>query len=258
MLPMDAEPIIRIARDGEELGAWNRFEIRQFLAAGSLVISDQFFDENDGGWHTLIPVFRRKTNIFDWGGEDDRPFYYISEGYIIGPRLAGEIDALFASGYLSGDTWVAFVGGERWFTIAELNNLAESENQPSVGDHAGEAFSRYVQGDKIGAAMAGFKAVGSLWKEITKPDAITSKNLSVWTGDPSYPGDAAIVDFIVGAGFPITKSVRYGSGKATVLGITFPTIEIATAARDTLEGKDVTPTFSLFLEQLENQAVKQD
>lgn len=71
-----ADSSLTIRRGTEILGAWNKFEIRQFIDSGALLPTDEFTDPETGEWHPLLPPYRRRYSFFDWAGEVDMQWYY--------------------------------------------------------------------------------------------------------------------------------------------------------------------------------------
>jgi hypothetical protein len=143
----------RVARDGQELGAWTIIEIRQCVAAGSLLTSD-LVCADDETWSPMLPVLRRRFGPFDWGGEDDRLFYYIRDGFVHGPRLIEEILAMHSAGYLPGDTSISSLGWEQWLSIEETLRIAGTDEgaEPST-EHFEAAKQQLLNGNIFSAAI---------------------------------------------------------------------------------------------------------
>lgn len=243
---MDTEPIITIRRSGEELGGWDRFQIRQFISSGAIVPSDEFYDEEQQKWFPLVPSYRRKWNTFDWSDDDDRQWYYIKDGFIHGPRLIDEIGAMHDAGYLPDDTLVCFVAAEEWMTIAEI--IAQDPEEPleaTAKDHANEAINAFRQGDNIGAGISGFKAIGKFFKNLTASEPITSEWLCVGLDGKGTPSAHSIIEHITNAGFSVMDHEFAGEGKDRKLCIRFSDIAEATRARDELECGEVAGGFLL-------------
>lgn len=232
---MSTEPKMKIRRDGQEIGAWDRFEIRNFLSQGSLLVTDEVFLEEEDRWISLVPAYRRKWNLYDWSDEEDQLWYYVSDGYIIGPRIIGEISTLFEAGYLSDDTLITSVGQNDWCSIGDL--LAESPTEDlevSAKEHAGDAFKKLVDGDKIGAGLSGFRALGKLWKDFTKEEELISEWLCLKRSD-DMPPETEIAKVIEGTGFSPLTTEYFDSEDECMIAYCFSSIEEATQVRDTLQ-----------------------
>ena len=245
---MDTEPTIRIRRSGEELGEWDRFQIRLFIASGAILPSDEFYDEEGQRWLPIIPSYRRKWNMFDWSDEDDRLWYYIKDGFIHGPRLIDEIDAMHSAGYLPPETLVSFVAAGDWITIAEL--VAESPDESmeaSAKDHANEAINALRQGDNIGAGISGLKAIGKIFKAWTAPGAITSEWLSIELDGPRTPSLHAIIEHFSKAGYSVIDYEFLDDGKDRELCLRFSDVAEAQRVRDQLDGEIIGDDFMLTL-----------
>ena len=147
---MEQPVLFHIARDGETLGSWTGLDIRQFLANGQLLITDQYYDEGAQTWRPFIPSPKRRTLQFDWQGEDDDLWFYIKDGFIHGPRHSEEIDALHASGFLPPNSLLSFVGAESWFTYTDV-----VPPQPAQADaeHLDAAKLQLKQGNLLSAAV---------------------------------------------------------------------------------------------------------
>ena len=155
--------VVRIARDGEELGAWTGLEIRQFVASGALLTSD-LASEDGTSWTQLLPSPKRRYNHFDWGGEDDQLWYFIRDGFIHGPRLIEEIGALIDADYLTMETLVSSLGMESWLSVGDLFQMAQSEqSSPQSTEHLDAAKQHLMSGNLLSAAFNfGVHVVGAL------------------------------------------------------------------------------------------------
>ena len=107
---MNEDPIIYIARNGENIGSWPASQIRQMVLSNQLLLTDHYFEEEDQTWRQILPQPQRRTLFFDWAGKDDKLWYYIKDGFIHGPRVAEEIDALYKAEYLQGSTLLCMLG----------------------------------------------------------------------------------------------------------------------------------------------------
>lgn len=249
---MHNEPVITIRRSGEELGSWDRFQIRQFVSSGAIVPSDEFYDEEQQKWFPLVPSYRRKWNMFDWSDDDDRLWYYIKDGFIHGPRLIDEIGALHDAGFLPAETLVCFIAAEEWMTLAEI--IAQAPDEPleaTAKDHANEAINALWEGDKIGAGISGLKAIGKFFKNITAEEPITSEWLCVALDGKETPSSQSIIEYIAEAGYIVADHEFAGEGKDRKLCIKFSDISEAARARDDLECEEIAGGFMLFFSNRE-------
>lgn len=153
---------ISIRRNGELLGAWGKFEIRQFLASGPLLVTDEALDPETNSWLPLLPPYRRRYSLFDWADEDDLMFYYYRDGYIHGPRTPDEIDALVDAGFLTDSHPVTLVGSDQWWRLGELLNDESDDGHEEAGEpedvsHLIAARDHVLSGNfKAAAVNAGF------------------------------------------------------------------------------------------------------
>lgn len=235
---MNDEHLHRIRRDGVELGAWDKFTLRQCIAAGSIFPSDEVFLEEDGGkWVPLVPPYRRKYVVFDWAGEDDLPWFYVKDGAIHGPRHLDEIAALCEVGVLTPEAPVTHVGAEKWSTVAELlSSLPEDE--PGAIECANASVQRWVSGDYIGAGIEGAKAVGKFWKKLIEAPPITSERLYL-TLDEQRPSLGEILAYAQKQGIAIVRHEKIKVRDADFLELNFDSVATASAARDLLELKRI-------------------
>lgn len=127
-----SEQVITIRRDGEEIGSWNKFEIRQYIESGAILPTDEFFYSESNEWKPLLPQYRRKYSFFDWAGDDDIQWYYYKNGYMYGPRTSDEIDALAGAGLIEETDMICFVGADAWSSYGELIN--DQEEASDDGD----------------------------------------------------------------------------------------------------------------------------
>lgn len=147
-----SDPSITIRRGGETLGAWNKYEIRQFIESGALVPTDEFYEEETDEWSPLLPPHRRRYPFFDWAGEDDMQWYYYKEGYMHGPRTSDEIDALAAAGFIQETDMVCFIGAAGWIAYGELSEGGADAVEPEDARHWEAAREHIITGNWIAAA----------------------------------------------------------------------------------------------------------
>jgi hypothetical protein len=149
---MKEDPVMHIARNGENIGSWPASQIRQMIVSNQLLLSDHYYDEDSQTWRQILPEPRRRTALFDWAGEDDRLWFYIKDGFIHGPREADEIEALYGSGYISGSTLLCVLGALEWVAY---DKLVSSEDAKPAADqeHFDAARNQLIQGNLIGAAL---------------------------------------------------------------------------------------------------------
>jgi hypothetical protein len=186
--------------------------------------------------------------MFDWSDENDSLWYYIKDGFMHGPRLIDEIDAMHVAGYLPPETLVCFVAAGDWITIEEL--VAQSPDEPleaTARDHATEAINALRQGDKIGAGISGFKAIGKIWKDWTAPEAITSEWLCVDLVGQKAPSLHSIIEHYSKAGFSVLDHEFQGNDKDRELCLRFSDAAEAQRARDQLDGEMIGEDFILIL-----------
>lgn len=146
---------ISIRRNGELIGSWDKFEIRQYVANGSLVLTDEAMDPESGEWGPLIPPYRRKHLLFDWSDEEDHLCYYVRDGHIHGPRTVDEIEALIAAGYLTGENLFASLGSDQWMRVQEIlddDSDSEFEGEPD-NSHFNAAKDHVLTGNFTAAAV---------------------------------------------------------------------------------------------------------
>lgn len=143
---------ITIRRGSETLGAWNKFEIRQFIESGALLPTDEFHEEETDEWSPLLPPHRRKYSFFDWAGEDDMQWYYYKDGYMHGPRTSDEIDAFAAAGFIQNSDLVCFIGAADWIAYAELAEGGADAVAPEDAKHWDAAKEHIITGNWIAAA----------------------------------------------------------------------------------------------------------
>lgn len=149
---MNEDTIIHVARDGENIGAWPMLQIRQMVAAGQILLTDHYYDEDEQKWLLFLPQPRRSTLPFDWSGADDHLWFYIKDGFIHGPRQAEEIDALYKAGFITGPTSLCILGAEEWFTYDELLD-SQGVKAAAGQDHLDTAKNMLLQGNILGAAL---------------------------------------------------------------------------------------------------------
>ena len=150
---MSTEKMITVRRNGEVLGTWDKFEVRQFIASGALLLTDEFVNEEAEEWKPLVPAFRRRHLLFDWAEEDDALWFYVREGMIYGPRTGAEIEALLATGYLSDDNLVCTLGAPSWERVGDLT--AEEHVDPEASDERHwEAAKGHAMSGNLWAAAA--------------------------------------------------------------------------------------------------------
>ena len=235
---MSEKPLNRIRRGNEELGAWDRYALRQFIAAGSILPSDEVFVEEDGGrWIPLLPPYRRKYNFFDWTDEGDLPWYYIKDGAIFGPRHIDEIGALCETGQLAPDGFVAHIGADKWITVGELLSAVPAD-EPDAADHANVSIQKWTQGDFVGAGVEGAKAIGKFWQKFTEPAPITTERLYVPLGE-GRPSPTSVLSFIELEGISFSEQNEIPAKGGFFLELVFDSVESAIAARDALNFKKV-------------------
>lgn len=226
----------RVRRDSVELGCWDKFEVREFIARGSLMLSDETYLEDLEKWVSLIPAYRRGWNLFDWKDDDDQLWFYIRDGYIHGPRLLAEVNALYESGFLPGDVLITSIESKDWASIADLLADSDSDNlEVTAKAHANEALEKFLEGDKIGAGVSGVMALGKAWKNFTKPELITSEWLCVAIDTPESPPTSAISNAISDAGFVILDYEDCMQGESKMLALKFDSVDEATQVRDALQ-----------------------
>jgi hypothetical protein len=148
---MNTEQLITIRRDGEILGEWNKFDIRQFLESGAILPTDEAKDEDE--WFPLLPAHRRRYSFFDWAGDDDNQFYYYRDGYMHGPRTGEEVDAFIASGFLVPTDLVAFIGAEEWIACEDLTEGVSDACEEVSVEHLDAAKELIKTGDWVSAGI---------------------------------------------------------------------------------------------------------
>lgn len=163
----------RVARDGQELGAWTIIEIRQFVAAGSLFTSDLVCTD-DETWSPMLPLLRRRFPPFDWGGENDRLFYYVKDGFVHGPRLIDEILSMHSAGYLPGNTSISSLGWEQWLSIDETLKIASADEETGSSDEHFEAAKQQLLNGNILSAAINFGA--HIFKNLPDAPSNTASN----------------------------------------------------------------------------------
>ncbi|MCE0497517.1 MAG: hypothetical protein LV481_06180 [Methylacidiphilales bacterium] len=149
---MNEDPIVRIARNGENIGSWPASQIRQMVLSNQLLLTDYYYEEEDQTWRQILPQPLRRTLVFDWAGVDDKLWFYIKDGFIHGPREAEEIDALYRAEYISGSTLICTLGAKEWFTY---DSLVEPESDATGPDpkliEAGK--NQLMQGNLLASAL---------------------------------------------------------------------------------------------------------
>lgn len=171
---------IHISRGGSVFGVWPASAIRPMLVAGDLKPSDFFWYEGADGWRRLVTEPPTTATPYPYVG-DDRPFYFIREGLLYGPRTAAEIDAFLASGWLTGDALITIFTAEQWWTINEVIKLdggnAAAPNvtgQAPAFDWVEKGIRAYV-GDPIAGAEIGIHAVRKAFAWITDAGSAPSQ-----------------------------------------------------------------------------------
>lgn len=218
---MNPENQIVIRREGKEIGKWNLFELRQRVVDGTILLSDEFLDEEQNEWITLLPRYRRRWNFFDWSMEDDFQWYYIRDGYIYGPRSGGEIESLYESGFLSEETLVSLVMAKQWISLGELFSMREDGHGFDVKDYVSEAVNSYRSGDLLGAGIAGFKAAGKLLEGVLAPSSITDSWLCVIYDSNKYPDIGEAVEFVGRCGAAVQEYMIIDSDEGELLAMRF-------------------------------------
>lgn len=147
-----ADSSLTIRRGTEILGAWNKFEIRQFIDSGALLPTDEFTDPETGEWHPLLPPYRRRYSFFDWAGEEDMQWYYYKDGYMHGPRTSEEIDAFATAGFIEDADMVCFLGAPEWIAYGELSEGGADAVVAEDARHWDAAKEHVMTGNWIAAA----------------------------------------------------------------------------------------------------------
>jgi hypothetical protein len=175
---MNPEEKFTIRRDNETIGSWDRFEIRQFIASGALLPTDEYLEPDTNEWSPFLPPYRRRYAFFDWAGEDDTQWYYYRDGYIHGPRTSDEIDALASAGYLKEDDLVSFLRAPSWMPYGELAEGGADAVQTDDVAHWEAAKEHVLTGNWVAAAA---NAGLHLWGRIPKGEhpAIEDKDTEV-------------------------------------------------------------------------------
>lgn len=164
---------VHISRDGKVIGAFPASTIRQKLISGELRVSDYCWYEGADGWMRLISEPPDPTPNYPYIG-DDRPFYFIKDGLLYGPRSSAEIDALVAAEWLGTENLVTCLGADQWWTVEELMSLANEDDDAESDEEGALAPSevarepgfdwishgiRAYAGDPVSGAELGIHAV---------------------------------------------------------------------------------------------------
>lgn len=136
--PEPAPVIVHIGRNGEVIGRWPAPEARALLLAGTIRADDYFWIKGEKEWIRVMPPVPNAEPPYPFCGDDGRPLWFIKDGFVYGPRMSEELDALLGSGWLTEDTLVATMGMERWVPLREL--LESSESSGSLLSEAGGIF----------------------------------------------------------------------------------------------------------------------
>jgi len=125
---------MKIARDGQELGAWPFDVVFALIRCNSLVPTDTFWIEGMDEWRTLseaIPPSPSHTRPATFLGRDDEDmpwaFYCRGDTTVIGPRPFYEVLLSICFGNLTEENLVFVMGEERWISVGECLRKVEKE-----------------------------------------------------------------------------------------------------------------------------------
>jgi hypothetical protein len=130
---------LKIARDGQELGAWPYDVVFALVRCGRLLPTDTFWIEGMDDSRPLSealppPPCHSKPATFLGRDDEDMPWvFYCRDGCtVIGPRPGDEILSLIFSGSLTDDNLIFIASGDRWMSVADFMRLLEKETPGTI------------------------------------------------------------------------------------------------------------------------------
>lgn len=160
--PIENEPLVSIARDGQTVGQWPYDVAVALVRAGYLNISDHYWMEGMEDWKQLeflLPPSRNRSKPLKLSGcenNDDVWVYYCRKGdRVVGPRTQTEILAMIWTGDITDEDALFFEPMDRWMAAGEFIRQIEQENPDfrATVQKVRELMAPPAQQDEMGAMI---------------------------------------------------------------------------------------------------------